>query len=95
MPYKSLRILYFKAYLKGLEQERQGWSERIIYFSKKFNSFGKHFTRIEERSIPAQQGPKLGYNPHKPGRASHNPIIAFVSDVKMVANLWLKSGNTG
>jgi len=42
-----------------------------------------------------QQVANRGYNPHQLGRASHNPIIAFVSDVKLVANLWLISGNTG
>jgi hypothetical protein len=41
-----------------------------------------------------QEGARRGYNPHKPGRASHHPLIAFVSDVKLVANLWLRSGNT-
>jgi hypothetical protein len=38
--------------------------------------------------------PKKVNNPHKPGRASQQPFIAFVSDVKLVANLRLKSGNT-
>lgn len=42
-----------------------------------------------------QEGSKRGYNPHKPGRLSHHPLMAFVSDVKMVANLWLRSGDTG
>lgn len=42
-----------------------------------------------------QEGAKRGYNPHKPGRSSHHPLMAFVSDIKMVANLWLRSGNTG
>jgi hypothetical protein len=41
-----------------------------------------------------QQGAKKGYNPQKRGRASHHPIMAFISDVKMVANFWLRSGNT-
>ena len=41
-----------------------------------------------------QQGTKRGYNPHKPGRSSHHPIIAFIGDVKLVANMWLRSGNT-
>jgi hypothetical protein len=41
-----------------------------------------------------QQGARKGYNQHKPGRASHHPLIAFVSDVKLVANFWLRSGNT-
>ncbi len=41
-----------------------------------------------------QEGAKKGYNPQKRGRASHHPIMAFISDVKMVANFWLRSGNT-
>lgn len=41
-----------------------------------------------------QEGAKKGYNPKKKGRKSHHPIIAFVNDVRMVANFWLRSGNT-
>ena len=39
-----------------------------------------------------QQGAQKGYNPKKPGRASHHPLMAFVSETKMVANFWLRSG---
>lgn len=42
-----------------------------------------------------QQGARRGYNPQKPGRASHHPLMAFVADTQMVANLWLRPGNTG
>ncbi|MCS6824505.1 MAG: hypothetical protein NZ529_09430 [Cytophagaceae bacterium] len=41
----------------------------------------------------SQQGAKKGYNPKKPGRASHHPLIAFVSDGRMVANFRLRSGD--
>jgi hypothetical protein len=41
-----------------------------------------------------QEGALKGYNPKKPGRNSHHPIIAFVNDLKLVANFWLRSGNT-
>lgn len=40
-----------------------------------------------------QQGAKRGYNPTKPGRNSHHPLMAFVDDCKMVANFWLRSGD--
>jgi hypothetical protein len=30
----------------------------------------------------------------KKGRASHHPLIAFIADVKLFANLWLRSGKT-
>ncbi len=41
-----------------------------------------------------QEGAKKGYNPAKRGRPSHHPLIAFIADVKLVANMWLRSGNT-
>ena len=40
-----------------------------------------------------QEGAKKGYNPNKKGRLSHHPLIAFVNDVKLVANMWLRSGD--
>lgn len=40
-----------------------------------------------------QQGSAVGYNAKKPGRKSHHPLMAFVADVQMVANFWLRSGD--
>jgi hypothetical protein len=36
---------------------------------------------------------EVPYNPKKPGRASHHPLMAFVAECKMVANFWLRSGD--
>jgi hypothetical protein len=41
-----------------------------------------------------QEGASKGYNKHKPGRKSQHPIIAFVADIEMVANFWLRSGDS-
>ena len=41
-----------------------------------------------------QEGAKKGYNPNKKGRPSHHPLIAFIADVKLVANMWLRSGDS-
>jgi len=43
----------------------------------------------------SQEGAKVGYNPQKPGRASHHPLMAFMADLRMVVNAWLRPGNTG
>lgn len=40
-----------------------------------------------------QEGAKKGYNPKKKGRASHHPLIAFIADLRIVANVWLRSGD--
>ncbi len=42
----------------------------------------------------SQQGAKRGYNPHKPGRPSHHPLMAFISDLNLVVNFWLRPGNS-
>ena len=41
-----------------------------------------------------QQGSEKGYNPNKKGRNLHHPLMAFVSQPRMVANAWLRPGNT-
>jgi len=41
-----------------------------------------------------QQGSTKGYNPNKRGRNSHHPLMAFVGQTRMVANAWLRPGNT-
>ena len=41
-----------------------------------------------------QEGAVKGYNPKRPGRPSHHPLLAFISDVRMIANYWLRPGNT-
>jgi hypothetical protein len=41
-----------------------------------------------------QEGASVGYNPKKPGRKSHHPLLAFVAECRMVANFWLRPGNS-
>ena len=41
-----------------------------------------------------QEGAVRGYNPAKRGRASHHPLMAFVADLRMIANCWLRPGNS-
>lgn len=42
-----------------------------------------------------QEGAKKGYNPRKPGRPSHHPLLAVLAEAHFVLNGWLRSGNTG
>ena len=41
-----------------------------------------------------QEGSAKGYNPNRKGRNSHHPLMAFISQTRMVANAWLRPGNT-
>ena len=41
-----------------------------------------------------QEGAARGYNPAKRSRASHHPLMAFVADTRMIANCWLRPGDS-
>lgn len=41
-----------------------------------------------------QEGSAKDYNPMKRGRNSHHPLMAFISQTRMVANAWVRPGNT-
>jgi len=47
------------------------------------------FERYEE-----QEGVKKGYNPRKPGRGSHHPLLAVLGEGYFILHGWLRSGNT-
>jgi hypothetical protein len=42
-----------------------------------------------------QEGAAQGYNPRRPGRKSHHPLLAVLAEVPLVLHGWLRSGNTG
>ncbi len=46
-----------------------------------------------DSTVMTRYGAQQGYNPRKPGRASHHPLMAFISDPRMVANFWLRPGD--
>jgi hypothetical protein len=43
----------------------------------------------------AQEGAAEGYNPRRPGRKSHHPILAVLAEMPFVLHAWMRSGNTG
>lgn len=42
-----------------------------------------------------QQGAARGYNPRRPGRLSHHPLLAVLAEANFVLHAWLRSGNSG
>jgi len=88
----------FKRFFKKFDLERSsqlsdhlfGWVFKHIQFDNiTLDCDSTILTRYGD-----QQGALKGYNPKKAGRNSHHPILAFVNDLKLVANFWLRSGNT-
>jgi hypothetical protein len=65
-----------------------------IFDNFKFDTFTLDIDSSVITRYGVQQGAKKGYHPAKRGRPSHHPLIAFIADVKLVANMWLRSGDT-
>jgi hypothetical protein len=89
------------AYKRYFGKFTQGINERVFdYFSKwyfrelKFDRYTIDFDSSVLTRYGNQEGAKKGYNPQKHGRASHHPLMAFIADCNMVANFWLRSGNS-
>ena len=50
---------------------------------------------IFSRHGTQQQGAARGYNPRRPGRLSHHPLLAVLAEANFVLHSWLRSGNAG
>jgi len=85
----------FSKFIQATNQRVADYFYSWVFDNIKFNNFTLDVDSSVITRYGNQEGSKKGYNPHKPGRLSHHPLIAFVSDVKLVANMWLRSGDTG
>ena len=50
---------------------------------------------VFERHGEQQEGALKGYNPRRPGRLSHHPLLAVWAESHFIMHSWLRSGNTG
>lgn len=66
-----------------------------FYHQLDFDNYSLDFDSSVLTRYGEQEGAQRGYNPQKPGRKSHHPLMAFVGGLNMVANFWLRPGNTG
>jgi hypothetical protein len=65
--------------MEWLPERREGYS--LDLDSTVFERYGQ------------QEGARRGYNPGKPGRASHHPLLAVRGEAYFVLHGWLRSGN--
>jgi hypothetical protein len=85
---------FFSKFTQGTNQKVSDYFYSWIFDNVKFDNFTLDIDSSVMTRYGEQEGAKKGYNPSKKGRASHHPLIAFIADVKLVANMWLRSGNT-
>jgi hypothetical protein len=85
---------FFSKFTQATNQKVSDYFYSWIFDNVKFDNFTLDIDSSVMTRYGEQEGAKKGYNPGKKGRASHHPLIAFIADVKLVANMWLRSGNT-
>ena len=85
---------FFSKFSQATNQKVSDYFYSWFFENIKFDNFTLDIDSSVMTRYGEQEGAKKGYNPSKRGRASHHPLIAFVADVKLVANMWLRSGNT-
>ena len=85
---------FFSKFTQTTNQKVSDYFYSWIFDNVKFDNFTLGIDSSVMTRYGEQEGAKKGYNPAKKGRASHHPLIAFIADVKLVANMWLRSGNT-
>ena len=90
-----------KSYMRYFDKFSQADNQRVFtnlyqwFFGKLcFDNYTLDFDSTVEQRCGEQEGAAKGYNPKRPGRQSHHPLLAFVADLRMIANFWLRPGNT-
>lgn len=85
---------FFSKFTQGKNHRVSEYFYSWIFDNFKFDNFTLDIDSSVMTRYGVQEGVKKGYNPAKKGRPSHHPLIAFIADVKLVANMWLRSGDT-
>lgn len=85
---------YFNKFSQAVNQRVFGELFSWFFSELLFDNYTLDFDSTVIVCEGNQEGAVKGYNPKRPGRPSHHPLLAFVSDVRMIANYWLRPGNT-
>jgi hypothetical protein len=94
MPSQSTLSRFFPKY--DHDKSDEIFSELFTWWFEQLGN--KHLTLDIDTTVITrfgnQEGAEKGYNPKRPGRKSHHPIIAFVAETKMIANAWMRTGDS-
>ena len=81
-----------RAYQRYFNKFSQTVNQRVFdflyswFFSELcFDNYTLDFDSTVMERCGEQEGAAVGYNPKRPGRKSHHPLLAFVADLRMIA----------
>ena len=70
------------------------WAWQLARVPKRGGGYSLDLDSTVFERYGEQEGVKRGYNPRKPGRASHHPLLAVLGEAQFILHGWRRSGNT-
>lgn len=70
------------------------WAWQLARLPKRTGGYSLDLDSTVLERYGKQEGVKRGYNPRKPGRGSHHPLLAVLGEAYFILHGWLRSGNT-
>jgi hypothetical protein len=92
MPSQSTYSRFFNKFSEDMNGEVFPELQNWFFTQLNFDNITVDFDSTVITRYGQQEGSEKGYNPNKRGRNSHHPLMAFVSQTRMVANSWLRPG---
>ena len=71
------------------------WQWLLAMFSVPAEGFSLDLDSTVFQRSGEQEGAAKSYNPTRPGRKTHHPLLAILGEAHCVLHAWLRSGNTG
>ncbi len=78
---------------RGRAREWMAWSERDLYAALPAAFIADWDSTVNTR-YGHQEEVEIGYNPHKPGRGSHHPLLCVVAGTRLTLHMEWRPGNT-
>lgn len=85
---------YFRKFTQAVNHRVFGELFQWFFSQLQFDNYTLDLDSSVLTRYGNQEGAAKGYNPHKRGRKSHHPLMAFVADCCMVVNFWLRDGSS-
>ena len=86
----------FKRFTQGMvvRMYEPLWAWQLERLPKRAGGYSLDLDSTVFERYGQQEGVKRGYNPRKPGRGSHHPLLAVLGEAYFILHGWLRSGNT-
>ncbi len=89
---RNFFLRFSQAHVQAFWRPLWKWSLGKLVFSAEGFHLDLDSTVLQRSG--RQEGAAKGYNPSRPGRKSHHPLLAVLAEAPFVLHGWLRSGNT-